>query len=340
MILVTGGAGYLGCILVRSLIERGRSVRIFDRMLFGEEPLSAFRDRIDLVEGDIRSIQADVLAGIDTVIHLAGLSNDPMAEYNPRANYEINTIATERLAKMSKEAGVRRFSFASTCSIYDRGFLADDLLLDETAEVSPRAAYAVSNYDAERVLLQLADSSFCPVILRQGTIFGYSPRMRYDLVVNTFVRDAMSCGHLTVFGGGAMWRPLVDVRDVAEAHVAAVDTAEEAVNGEIFNISHRNCRILDLAYEVKEALSDILEVAIEVNDLPFEGRSYRVSSAKMERRLGFCAKRSVRDTVLDMVGCIQAYDKTDFSNPLYYNIKWMTDRIDGVFAPSQVSLGI
>ena len=211
MILVTGGAGYIGCVLVRELLDRGEAVRVFDKLFFGDEPLSEFRDRIELVEGDIRSIDEAALAGIDSVVHLAGLSNDPTAEYNPRANYEINTIATERLALLSKRAGVRRFTFASTCSIYDRGLFADDVLVDETAEVSPRAAYAVSNHDAEKILLQLADESFSPVIFRQGTVFGYSPRMRYDLVVNTFVKDALSKGRLTVFGGGEMWRPLVDV---------------------------------------------------------------------------------------------------------------------------------
>jgi nucleoside-diphosphate-sugar epimerase len=330
MILVTGGAGYIGCVLVRELLDRGETVRVFDKLFFGEEPLSEFRDRIELVEGDIRSIDAAAFAGVDAVIHLAGLSNDPTAEYNPHANYEINAIASERLAKLSKRAGVKRFTFASTCSIYDRGLFADDVLVDETAEVSPRAAYAVSNYDAEKILLQLADDSFCPVILRQGTVFGYSPRMRYDLVVNTFIKDAFSTGRLTVFGGGEMWRPLVDVSDVAEAHICAVEAPEDKVHGEIFNISYRNYRILELAHWVKEALVDIRDVEIIVDYAPLKGRSYRVSTSKIESSLGFRPQVSVKDSVVNMVRQIESQSKNDFMNPVYYNIQWMTqlDRME------------
>lgn len=330
MILVTGGAGYIGCVLVRELLERGETVRVFDKLFFGEDPLSEFRDRIEVIEGDVRSIDAEAFSGIDAVIHLAGLSNDPTAEYNPRANYEINTIATERIAKLSKRAGVRRFTFASTCSVYDRGLMADDVLVDETAKVSPRAAYAVSNYDAERILLRLADESFCPVIFRQGTVFGYSPRMRYDLVVNTFVKDALSKGRLTVFGGGETWRPLVDVFDVAEAHICGVEAPEDKVHSETFNVSYRNYQILELAHWVKEALSDIRDVEIDVDYTPLKGRSYRVSTDKIEASLGFRARSSVKDSVVDMVRRIESHSKNDFMNPIYYNIQWMTqlDRME------------
>ena len=330
MILVTGGAGYIGCVLVRELLNKGETVRVFDKLFFGEEGLADFRDRIEVVHGDVRAIDEESFAGVDAVIHLAGLSNDPTAEYNPRANYEMNMIATERLARMSKKLGVKRFTFASTCSIYDKGLFSEDLLLDETAEVAPRAAYAVSNYDAEKILLQMADNDFCPVILRQGTVYGYSPRMRYDLVVNTFVKDAFSKGFLTVFGGGEMWRPLVDVLDVAKAHICAIEAAEDKVNGEIFNLSHKNYRILELAHWVKDALSDTKEVAINVDYSPLKGRSYRVSTAKIDAQLGFRAGISVRESVTDMVKQIHAHSQTDFLNPVYYNTQWMTmlDRME------------
>ncbi len=330
MILVTGGAGYIGSVLVEELLAKGETVRVFDKLFFGDESLSGVRDRIDLVQGDVRAIDEEAFAGVDAVIHLAGLSNDPTAEYNPRANYEMNTIATERLAKMCKKLGVRRFTFASTCSIYDKGLFAEDVLLDETAEVSPRAAYAVSNYDAERILLQLADENFCPVILRQGTVYGYSPRMRYDLVVNTFLKDAFSKGSLTVFGGGEMWRPLVDVLDVAKAHICAVEAPDDKVHGEIFNLSNKNYRILELAHWVREALSETKQVDIEVDYSPMKGRSYRVSTRKIESQLGFRAGMSVKDSVSNMVKRVEADSKTDFLNPVYYNIQWMTmlDRME------------
>ncbi len=330
MILVTGGAGYIGCVLVRELLNKGESVRVFDKLFFGDEGLSAVSDRVDLIQGDVRSIDEEAFGGVDAVVHLAGLSNDPTAEYNPRANYEMNTIATERMATMAKKLGVRRFTFASTASIYDRGLFSDDLVLDETAEVAPRAAYAVSNYDAEKILLRMADDEFCPVIFRQGTVYGYSPRMRYDLVVNTFVKDALSKGALTVFGGGEMWRPLVDVLDVAKAHICAVEAPEDKVRGQIFNLSHKNFRILELAHWAKEALADTIDVDINVDYSPMKGRSYRISTAKTESVLGFRAEASVKDSVHDMVRRVQAEGKTDFLNPLYYNIQWMTmlDRME------------
>src|SRR5947199_12090 len=177
MILVTGGAGYIGCVAVRQLLDKGEAVRVFDKLYFGDEGLAEVADKIDLVQGDLRTLDGAVLDGCNAVIHLAGLSNDPTAEFNPRANADINTRGTEVLADACKRRGVKRFIFASTCSIYDLGFYAPDFLRDEDSEVRPRAAYAVSNYDAERILLKMADENFCPVILRQGTVYGWSPRI-------------------------------------------------------------------------------------------------------------------------------------------------------------------
>ena len=176
MILVTGGAGYIGCVAVRQLLDKGEAVRVFDKLYFGEEGLAEVRDKIELIQGDIRTFDPAVLDGCDAVLHLAGLSNDPTAEFNPKANEEINTAGTEVVARACKAKGIRRFINASTCSIYDLGFYAPDFLRDEDSEVKPRAAYAVSNYEAERALLELADDRFCPVILRQGTVYGWSPR--------------------------------------------------------------------------------------------------------------------------------------------------------------------
>ena len=168
-VLVTGGAGYIGCVAVRQLLDKGEAVRVFDKLYFGDQGLADVGDKIDLVQGDIRLFDPRVLDGCNAVIHLAGLSNDPTAEFNPKANHEINTVGTDVVARACKERGVSRFVFASTCSIYDLGFYAPDFVRDEDSEVRPRAAYAVSNFEAERILLGLADERFCPVILRQGT---------------------------------------------------------------------------------------------------------------------------------------------------------------------------
>ena len=322
MILVTGGAGYIGVVLVEELLKSGKKVRVFDKLYFGKKALSGIIDEIELVQGDIQSFDPSILDGIEAVVHLAGLSNDPTAEFNPPANMAMNALGTGNLARMCKEKGIRRFTYASSCSIYDRGLEAEDILQDETAEVTPIAAYAVSKYKGERALLELTDEGFCPVILRQGTVYGFSPRMRYDLVVNTFVKSALLNGNLTVFCGGQIWRPLVDVVDVAKAHIACLEADESTVKGNIFNVSYDNYKILDLAYEVRDALEGI-DVEIQVDQSKRRDRSYRASTDKIERVLGFKHSVSVAESVARMAERIRECGYTDFSHPRYYNINWM-----------------
>jgi nucleoside-diphosphate-sugar epimerase len=198
------------------------------------------------------------------------------------------------------------------------------VLQDEESEVKPRAAYAVSNYEAEKILLQQADKTFCPVILRQGTVFGFSPRMRYDLVVNTFVKSAFTEGKLRVFSGGEMWRPLVDVRDVARAHIGCVEAEEEKVHGQVFNLVYKNYRILELAHWVREAMRSYVDVQIEVDYSPAKVRSYRVRGDKINKVLGFQPGIAVKESVVHMAQEIRKGRFNDFMNPRYYNIEWMT----------------
>ena len=333
MILVTGGAGYIGCVLVAKLLDRGERVRVYDKGYFGFAGLPA--GFVEVVQGDLREFDSAVLDGVDSVIHLAGLSNDPTANFNPQANHEMNTVATEKLATACKSAGIKRFTFASSCSIYDMGMEADDTPKTEASQVEPRAAYATSNYEAERILLDMADADFCPAILRQGTVYGFSPRMRYDLVVNTFLKDALSKGCMTVHCGGEMWRPLVDVSDVARAHIKCIEADPALVGGEIFNISHRNYRVLELAHFVKAAMEERgYGIGIDVDYKDIASRSYRVDASKIERVLGFQPITSVMDSVKNMLSAIpsgsitteEGYTAryTDWTNPLFYNIQWMT----------------
>ncbi len=196
--------------------------------------------------------------------------------------------------------------------------------MDEQTAVSPRAAYSSSKYQAEQGLLRMAGPDFCPVILRKGTIYGWSPRMRYDLVVNTFVKDALSTGRITIHYGGEMWRPLVDIRDVARAYIAAVEAPDDLVRGEIFNIIYRNFRISELAIRVREALR-ALGVQVDVDpDFGYKGvRSYRISGDKAERVLGIKPQVEIAESVAHMVEQIKANRYTDWDNPRYYNIRWM-----------------
>lgn len=325
-ILVVGGAGYVGSILIRELLDRGYAVRVVDRLYFGDAPLRDIRDRIDLVVADMRTLPSECLRDITGVINVAGLSNDPTAEYNPNANYEMNTVAPVRLAEQCRQAGIRRYLLASSCSIYDLGVGDDgkDVVLDETAEVHPRAAYAKSKFEAEQRLLAMASTDFCPVVLRKGTVFGFSPRMRYDLVLNTFIKDALSRGVITLFYGGEMWRPLLDVRDAARAYITCLEADEALVRAQIFNVAFQNVRISELALRVRAVLRS-LGVAVDITpDYAYRGvRSYRVSTRKIQQVLGFSAVVDVEEAVREMVAGVKQYGFDDFDNPRYYNIRWM-----------------
>jgi len=325
-VLLIGGAGYIGSVLTEELLERGYSVKVFDRFFFGESGIARLKDRVEIVRGDMRQLDPRVLEDIGGVINIGGLSNDPTAEYNPKANLEMNTQATKLSAELCRKAGVSRYILASSCSIYDVGVKDEerDVILDETAKVAPRAAYSASKYEAEKILLSMRGRDFCPVILRKGTVYGFSPRMRYDVVVNTFVRDALAKGYITPYYGGEMWRPLVDIRDVAKAYIVCLEAEEDKVGGEIFNLVYRNFRISELALRVRVALKKSgLDVDIRP-DYRYKGvRSYRVSGEKIKTRLGFVPAISVEDSVVDMVDKITAYGLRNFDDPIYYNINWL-----------------
>jgi len=325
-VLVVGGAGYVGCVLVRELLGRGYGVRVLDRLFFGDDGLRDVADRIELIEGDMRALPPSLFDGIDAVVNLGGLSNDPTAEYNPTANHEMNTVAAAQLAEACVEQGVPRYVLASSASIYDRGALDErhDALLDEDSAVHPTATYSVSKREAELRLLQLTSDAFTPVILRKGTIFGFSPRMRYDLVVNTFVKDALAHGAIALHCGGELWRPLVSVRDAARAYALALEAPKELVAGEIFNVVRRNYRISELALRVREVLrAHGVACDLRPDYAERKVRTYRVAGTKMQRLLGFEPADDVDGAVAEMIERVRAGVAADFDNPRYYNIEWM-----------------
>ncbi|MEK6868116.1 MAG: SDR family oxidoreductase [Nanoarchaeota archaeon] len=325
-ILVVGGAGYVGAVLIREMLERGYAIKVLDRLFYGTVGLDDIKDKVELIVGDIRSFNPNILDDVEAVINLSGLSNDPTAEYNPEANYEMNTVATAKLAQICKQKGVRRFIFASSCSIYDVGETNEDkdIIFDETAPVAPKAAYSRSKYEAEKLLLAMQDENFSPVILRKGTVYGFSPRMRYDLVVNTFLKDALTKGKISLYFGGEMWRPLVEVRDVAKAYITCLQAEEEKVRGQIFNVTYKNFRISELALHVQKALS-ASNIPVEiVPNYAYKGvRNYRVSGKKMQNLLNFTPTISVEESVKHMLENIRLQKYDDFDNPRYYNIKWL-----------------
>ena len=325
-VLVVGGAGYVGSVLTRELLDRGYAVRILDRLYYGEQGLAEVRDRVQLHVGDMRSVSHELLEGVECVINVGGLSNDPTAEFNPKANYEMNTTASIELATLCRQEKVDRYIYASSCSIYDHGVIdqSRDVLQDENADVDPPGAYAGSKLAAEHELRAMASDDFCVSILRKGTLYGFSPRMRYDLVVNTFVKDALKTGVISLHLGGEMWRPLADVRDAARAYIALVRADPQRVNGQVFNLVFRNFRISELALRVREALR-ALDIDVEIRtDYSYAGiRDYRVDGNKLERTLDFSPAISVEESVKTMVTEIRRHNYLDFDNPRYYNIQWM-----------------
>jgi nucleoside-diphosphate-sugar epimerase len=321
LVLVTGGAGYIGSVLVERLLDRGYRVRVLDRLYWGESTLAHVRDRVEIVCGDVREIPASVWDGVDGVIHLAGLSNDPTAEFDPDANWQMNAVATEAIGRECVRNGIERIVFASSCSLYD-GLQAG--MLDENSPIEPRGAYATSKRFGEEALLALIDEGLCPVNLRNGTVYGHSPRMRYDLVVNTFVKDALVSGRLLLHGGGWMWRPLVDVRDVSDAMFATLEAPADSVRGEIFNVLHSNYQIRELAMLVAGSVQ-LLGRTVSLDEVPSPAlvRNYECSTAKLARELGFIPSRSVVEAVSDLLERMAGRDPASLTDPRYYNIRWL-----------------
>ena len=321
LVLVTGGGGYIGSVLVQRLVDRGYRVRVLDRLYWGRAPLARVTDQIELVEADVRDMPATALDGVDGVIHLAGLSNDPTAEYDPKANWEMNAVATETLGRDCVDRDVERIVFASSCSLYDG---LPPGMHDETAPIVPRGAYATSKRYGEEALQALTAHGLCPVILRNGTVYGYSPRMRFDLVVNTFVKDALVRHELLLHGGGWMWRPLVDVNDVSDAMIAAYEAPAQLVRGEIFNVLHSNYQIRELAMLVAGSVQLLgRSVSLLETPAPRLTRDYECSNTKLASTLGFQPSRSVVEAITGILASIDVEDRTMLTDPRCYNIRWL-----------------
>jgi nucleoside-diphosphate-sugar epimerase len=329
-VLVTGGAGYLGTVLCRALKERGHSPLALDRFFWSGTPLHELD--VPSIQGDVRDWRDEWLNGVDAVAHLAGLSNDPTAEYNPHANWQMNVAGTERLVSACKRRGIKRLTFASSASIYDTEQSANTvdrspIMCDETTEIRPRGAYSISKHAAEQVLLEAADSNFCPTILRQGTVYGYSPRMRFDLVVNTFIKDAVVNRRLYLHGGGWMWRPLVDTTDIARAHIMCLEAPVEAVAAQIFNVLEENYQIRQLAMLVAGSLALLAQpIHVDLVEAPLPNlvRNYRMSNAKLSQALGFTPSVTVLQSIDDMLHRLPLNRIEELTDPRNYNIRWMS----------------
>ncbi|HET6521391.1 MAG TPA: SDR family oxidoreductase [Geminicoccaceae bacterium] len=294
-VLVTGAGGYIGTTLVPMLLDAGYRVRAVDRFFFGPELLPE-HEYLERIRADSRRLEPVLFRDVDHVIDLVAISNDPSGELFQRATYQINHESRVRVAEMAKAAGVRRYVLPSSCSIY--GFQDREVLCDETHPTNPLTTYAKANELAERGVLPLADEDFCVVVLRQATVYGYSPRMRFDLAINGMTYGAWKDGVLPLMRDGSQWRPMVHVRDTARAQMFMLTAPADRVNGQLFNVGSdsNNYQLGPLAEEIAAVLPK--EVRIDWYGDP-DHRSYRVDFRKVEA-LGWKAELTARDGALEI----------------------------------------
>jgi nucleoside-diphosphate-sugar epimerase len=320
-ILVTGGAGYLGSVLVPKLLARGHHVRVIDIGYFGVGHLRSFRPAVDLIRDDLRRIQEDrqfrneLLDGCECIIHLAAISNDPSAELNPELTEEVNCRTTRVLAEAAL-ARKAHFLFSSSCSVY--GEAASEM--EEDDKLNPLTVYAATKVQAEETLQELADDSWKPTILRNGTLFGFSPRMRFDLVVNIFSLYSALYNEVKIFGDGQQWRPFLHVSDCARAFVHFAEAEER--QHICYNIAAENLRVIDIA-EIFRSLNPRLRttfVPLADPDL----RDYHVSTERMSKA-GFCPRIAVTVGAEQMVDAIVSGLVPDPESIFYRNAKWLKE---------------
>jgi nucleoside-diphosphate-sugar epimerase len=299
-VLVTGGAGYIGSVVTKMLLDQGHRVRLLDRMFFGRDIIAPFEkhDHLTIVREDTRYACACSFEGVDVVMDLAGISNDPASDLAPQITEDINLTGAVHLATLAKAAGVSRYLYSSSCSIYGHSNGSGERLT-ETSPKSPVSLYARTKIGAEEELLKLNDEDFCVSFLRNATVYGLSYRMRFDLVINIMTLYAYKQRKLFVTGGGQQWRPLVHVRDVARAFLLIMEAPVDKVSGEAFNVgsTDQNYQIYRIAQMVRDVVPHTeLEI---VPDDP-DKRSYNVSFDKIADVLGFRAEMSPYEGIVEV----------------------------------------
>ncbi|RJQ84564.1 NAD-dependent epimerase/dehydratase family protein [Amycolatopsis panacis] len=326
-VLLTGHQGYLGTVMAPVLTAAGHQVTGLDSGLFADCVLGTQPDDPPTIAADLRDVTVDQLAGFDAVIHLAALSNDPLGSLEPDITYEINHHASTRLARLAKEAGVGRFLYASTCSVYGAG---GENLVNEDAPLRPVTPYAESKVRVEDDLVELADGDFSPVFLRNATAFGFSPRLRADIVVNNLVGHAVLTGVVRVLSDGTPWRPLVHAADIAAAFAGMLDAPREAVHARAFNVGteQNNLRVSEVAEAVVTAVpgAELLITGEAGND----PRSYRVDFSRIRAALpGFDCQWSVPAGARELVTAYREHGLTQEAfDRRFTRLAWLRQRGD------------
>jgi nucleoside-diphosphate-sugar epimerase len=315
-VLVTGGAGYIGSVLTRALLERGYDITCLDRFFFGEDSIREIAERIALVKDDIRWFEPALLKGVDAVLDLASLSNDPSGELDPQKTMEINYKGRTRVAALAKKHNVKKYVLASTCSVY--GF--QEGTLDEKSGLNPLTTYAKANVLAEKEVLPMADKSFSATALRQATVYGLSPRMRFDLAINGMALGFFRNGKVPIMRDGEQWRPFVHVRDTSEAFIRVLESDSDLVSGQVFNVGsdEQNVQVFKLAKLVAESVG--LPFNYEWYGSP-DKRSYRVSFDKIRRELSYQPSRTPKDGSREVFEALKS-GKLNPDDPKTITVKW------------------
>ncbi len=316
-VLVVGGAGFLGSVLTQRLLRSGFRVRVLDSFLYGRRSLDLLSgdENLEIVEGDLRNIHTCVnsLDDIDAVTLLAAIVGDPASKIRPTETIETNVLAAQALASACKLHHINRFLYASTCSVYGVG----GNLLDEEAPLNPVSLYARTKIESEKIILGMSDDYFSPTILRMGTLYGYSPRMRFDLVVNTMSMKSFVEQKIQVFGG-RQWRPLLGVEDAADVYIRCLEADLQKVGSRVFNVGSddQNYRIEEVAEIIGEALG---KIPISRDNSNLDARDYRVSFARLEQTLGFQPQQTIHKAAQDIFEKLSAGVIRNPTQKIYYN---------------------
>ncbi len=324
-ILVIGGAGYIGSALLRRLLERNYTVRLMDLLLYGEEPIADLvgHPRLELIRADFRQIDRVVQAmqGMDAVVHLGAIVGDPAGALDEKLTIDINMIATRMIAEIARSNDIERFVFASTCSVYGAG----EQVLDEHSVLTPVSLYARTKLAAEQMLLGMTSTSpgFAPVILRFGTLYGFSGRARFDLVVNLLTAKALHEGQIPVFGG-EQWRPFIHVEDAAHAVLRVVESPSSVVSGEVFNVGSN-----EQNYQIR-TIGEIIQRRVPAAQVIDQGdeadpRDYRVNFDKVGHLLGFAPEWTVEEGIQQVIEAFEQGRIHDYQDKLYSNVRFLTD---------------
>jgi len=320
-VFVTGGAGYVGAALVPALLEAGYGVKVFDLFLYGDDVLDSVKGnpRLEQIKGDIRDrkLLERVIPGCDAVIHLACISNDPSFELDPGLGKSINYDAFIDLVKVSKASGVKRFIYASSSSVYG---IKPDQNVTEDLPLEPLTDYSKYKAMCEEVLAKERAPGFTVLTVRPSTVCGYSSRLRLDVVVNILTNNAINSRKIKVFGGEQM-RPNLHIDDMVRLYVEALGWPAEKIDGKIYNVGYHNFKVREIAEMVRNVVGPDIEIITTPTD---DNRSYHVSSARIQRDLGFSAQRSLEDAVRDLQNAFKAnLIPNSMTDDRYYNIKRM-----------------